>query len=136
MFSVIIIYHLNITSIHDKQPEAGVLADIDKAEFSRVIENLIVNAVKHNDYGIKILSKLKSTNGKIKIIIADSGTPISKEDIDRVFEPFHSSDDSRITKNGSGLGLAIAKRIVELHHGKIFINDNIVGYTKAFVIEL
>jgi len=43
---------------------------------------------------------------------------------------------SRNSKEVSGLGLAITKKIVEKHGWKIFIDSNIVGYTKAFVIQL
>ncbi len=53
-----------------------------------------------------------------------------------VFAPFQCSDESRRAKDGSGLGLAIARRIAELHGGKLYIDSNIPNYTKAFVLEL
>ena len=73
---------------------------------------------------------------EITISVADTGVVIPKESYESVFEPFQCSDDSRQKKDGSGLGLAISKRIVELHNGKLYIDDSIKGYTKAFVINL
>lgn len=117
-------------------PENSVVAQVDIAEFSRVINNLITNVIRHNDLGVSLLIKLKDSDYKICIFIADTGTEISKELYESIFEPFQCSDESRRLKDGSGLGLAISKRIVELHNGKLYIDDNIKGYTKAFIIEM
>lgn len=117
-------------------PEAPVTAEVDTAEFSRVINNLITNAIRHNDMGIGLLVSLKEKDNEITISVADTGVSIPKESYENIFEPFQCSDESRQKKDGSGLGLAISKRIVELHNGMLYIDDNIKGYTKAFVIKL
>lgn len=117
-------------------PDEPIIVSIDKAEFSRVVDNLISNAVKHNDDGIKMLVGGKSEGGKTKVIVADSGLEIPDGERESVFMPFQCSDTSRQAKDGSGLGLAIARRIAELHNGRLYIDDSIEGYTKAFVFEL
>ena len=117
-------------------PDDTVKAMVDTAEFSRVINNLITNALRHNDMGIGLLVSLKKKENEILISVADTGVAIPKESYENIFEPFQCSDESRQKKDGSGLGLAISKRIVELHNGKLYITDSIKGYTKAFVIKL
>ena len=117
-------------------PDDTVEAMVDTAEFSRVINNLITNALRHNDMGIGLLVSLKKKENEILISVADTGVAIPKESYENIFEPFQCSDESRQKKDGSGLGLAISKRIVELHNGKLYITDSIKGYTKAFVIKL
>lgn len=116
-------------------PVEAVEAMVDSTEFSRVINNLISNAIRHNDMGIGLLVSLKKSGDEITISVADTGTEIPKSSYESIFEPFQCSDDSRQKKDGSGLGLAISKRIVELHNGKLYIDDSIKGYTKAFVIN-
>ena len=117
-------------------PENSVVTQVDTAEFSSVINNLITNAIRHNDMGISLFVSLKEKDNAITISVADTGVAIPKASYESIFEPFQCSDESRQKKDGSGLGLAISKRIVELHNGKLYINDNIKGYTKAFVTKL
>ncbi len=117
-------------------PENPVEAKVDTTEFSRVINNLITNAIRHNDIGTGLLVRLKENDDKILITVADTGGEIPRSLYENIFEPFQCSDESRQKKDGSGLGLAISKRIVELHNGKLYIDDCIKGYTKAFVIKL
>lgn len=118
-------------------PDEKIEGAVDLVEFSRVINNIISNVIKHNQDGIKVLIAVKKDNNKkIKIIVADSGEEIPSNVRESIFEPFKCSDTSRVTKDGSGLGLAITKRIVELHKGSIYIDDRVAGYTKGFVIKL
>ena len=117
-------------------PEEKIIHSVDRTEFPRVIQNLISNAIKHNDDAIKIGIHITKENNKIKIMIADTGNEIAPEIREHLFEPFQCSDVSRVAKDGSGLGLAISERIIQLHKGKITVEHNVVGYTKAFVIVM
>lgn len=122
-------------------PDDKILVKLDTAEFPRAVNNLISNAINHNEAGIKLLISVKLLpnlhhNSKVRIMVADSGAEIAGELQSNIFEPFQCSDSSRAAKDGSGLGLAITKRIVNLHHGKIYIDNNVARYTKAFVVEL
>lgn len=116
-------------------PNEPVMCNIDPSELPRTIDNLISNAVKHNGYGIRLLIALKDDGDCTKIIVADSGCEIPDGMKKAVFEPFQCSDESRMGKDGSGLGLAIAKRIMELHGGKLYIDNSFPNYTKAFIAE-
>jgi len=116
-------------------PDYPIIREVDHLEFSRAINNLLVNAYQHNKNGCRILVRIIETGPKIKIAVADGGEAIDQELATRIFEPFICADESRNSKDGSGLGLAIAEKIVEKHHGKLFIDDGISGFTKGFVIE-
>lgn len=118
-------------------PDKSFIKNLDKVEFTRAISNLLANACRHNENGCKVLIRLQEEhNNKVKVIVADSGDPISKELESNLFEPFICADESRNSSGGNGLGLAITKKIVEKHGGHIYIDSNIDGYTKGFVIEL
>lgn len=119
-------------------PENPIKKNLDTIEFSRAISNLIINAYRHNKPESKVAIALEKDDGNndIKIIVADNGEDIDAEMKKTIFNPFICGDESRNSKEGSGLGLAITKKIVEKHGGKIYIDSNIVGYTKAFIIKL
>ena len=113
-------------------PDTKIWANIDKVEFSRALSNLIINAYRHNPENAKVMIQLENNSG-IKITIADNGEAINDYTI---FEPFVCGDKSRSTNGGSGLGLTIAKKIVELHGGRLYVDSGIRGYTKGFVVRL
>ena len=117
-------------------PDEQVLCYVDVTEFPRVIDNLISNAIKHNEDGIRLLISVKKRDEKTQIIVADSGRDIPESMRNAVFELFQCSDESRTAKDGSGLGLAIARRIANLHGGRLYIESDVENYTKAFIFEL
>lgn len=116
-------------------PEKPIKRNLDRVEFSRAISNLIVNAYRHNKIGSKVVIRLEEEDC-IKVIVADNGESIRDDMQEEIFNPFVCEDESRNSKSGSGLGLAITKKIIEKHGGKIYIDSDIDGYTKGFVIEL
>jgi len=90
-----------------------------------VFSNMLSNAIKFSPKNEKIEVALNETGGEEdawKISIADKGPGIPDEHKEAVFARFTRIKKSSV--KGSGLGLAIAKRIVELHNGKIWIEDN------------
>ncbi len=116
-------------------PGKSIKRKLDNVEFSRAISNLLVNAYRHNKSGNKVVIRLEEDEA-IKIVVADNGENINDEMKEVIFNPFISGDESRNSKGGSGLGLAITKKIVEKHGGSIFIDFEIEGYTKGFVVQL
>jgi signal transduction histidine kinase len=114
-------------------PEKPIKRNLDRVEFGRAISNLLINAYRHNKIGSKVAIRLEEEEW-IKIIVADNGEIIRTDMQEDIFNPFVCEDESRNSKGGSGLGLAITKKIVEKHGGKIYIDSNIDGYTKGFII--
>lgn len=81
------------------------------------IENLIYNSIKFTPNNGKITVEQNLENGKVNIIISDTGIGISPENLKKIFDKFIQIDD---TAPGSlGLGLSIAKEIIEIHNGEI-----------------
>lgn len=109
----------------DKQIEMNISLDeveIDADEdlLSQVWTNFIHNSIKFTPQGGSISIDLHQRDGQAEFKIIDTGIGISEEDQARVFERFFKADRARTASNGgSGLGLSIAKKIVDLHNGRI-----------------
>ncbi len=114
-------------------PEEKVPFEMDRLQLGRAVTNLLTNAVRYGKAGGRVLVRLQ----EYELTVADEGEPVDPEFAAHIFEPFARGDKARSSKGGSGLGLGIAQRIVEMHGGKLALNQNFgEGYTKAFQIRL
>lgn len=114
-------------------PEEKVPFEMDRLQFGRAITNLLTNAVRYGRAGGRVLVRLCES----ELTVADDGEPIDPDFAAHIFEPFTRGDKARSTNGGSGLGLGIAKKIVEMHGGRLLLNQRFgEGYTKAFQIRL
>jgi signal transduction histidine kinase len=96
------------------------LLEADPNRLKQVLINIVDNAVKFTPANGSITLKSKLINNKLQIIVKDTGSGISKENIDKVKNKFFKGN----TKNsGSGLGLAICEEIIKLHGGEFFIES-------------
>ena len=93
----------------------------DERKLTQVLLNLVGNAIKFTDTG-EVAIKAFAADGSFTVAVRDTGPGIAEAEQARIFEEFQQADSS-ITKKkgGTGLGLAIAKRIVELHGGRIWV---------------
>lgn len=132
------VFEQNGIEIEIEIPEEKFFTEIDKNIFNRAIKNLMQNIVDHNPTGIKVYFEIKRYNGKILLIIGDTGNKIPNNIAEDIFNPFVTSDSSRNMSNKNrGLGLTIAKKIIMLHGGRIYLsNEKFKNYTKYFTIEL
>lgn len=117
-------------------PEESIFLSIDKLQVSRVITNLINNALKHNPAGTTIYLEMQQSEKAYQILVRDNGKLIEPLVAEHIFEPFVMADASRESKGGSGLGLSIAKKIVEMHGWKIELIQDFERQEKSFVIEI
>ncbi|EKJ85807.1 PAS domain S-box protein [Leptospira meyeri serovar Hardjo str. Went 5] len=104
-----------------------------KFEFSQIITNLYVNALKYTSKG-KIGISIRETNGKIEIIVEDTGIGIDPNYKNQIFDRFFripSSDNKKI--GGTGLGLSIVKSLVDKMSGEIFV-ESTMGEGSKFTI--
>lgn len=99
-------------------------ADIegDKDLLFQAYANLLDNAIKFTSNGGQIKISIQNDGHQIKIIIEDNGIGVASHEKDKIFDRFYRADQSR-TKSGTGLGLSLVKAVIELHKGKILVED-------------
>jgi signal transduction histidine kinase len=109
----------------------------DERRISQVLLNLLGNAIKFTEEG-EVRLQVTSSDGAFLLSVSDTGPGISKEDQSTIFEEFQQADPSSTkTKGGTGLGLSIARRIVELHGGRIWVASSLgQGSTFSFALPV
>ncbi len=96
-------------------------AEIDEEQMVQAISNLIKNAVEAMTLGGKITISLEDEERELRILITDTGTGISEENLQKVFEPFFTTKG---IGKGTGLGLATAYGVIKMHKGSIRVDSN------------
>lgn len=117
-------------------PHEAQLVHMDVGLIQRVLENLLSNAIRHTPPGGTVNTVMSQIAGTTSISVSDTGRGIAPEDLPRVFDrSFRGAETSRENRTGAGLGLAIAKRIIEVHAGRISA-QNVPGAGARFTFEL
>jgi CheY-like chemotaxis protein/anti-sigma regulatory factor (Ser/Thr protein kinase) len=133
-----------ITLESDASTTERLFVKADHQRLKQVLLNLINNAIKYNRKGgsVKIESRIQNSDLRmeqpaniIRISITDTGKGITKEDIEKLFNPFERIGAERTEIEGTGLGLAISKKLIEAMGGKIGVESQ-VGIGSTFWIEL
>ncbi len=115
-------HHKGLNLSYWIDPQTPLLVQGDPTRINQILINLIGNAIKFTDRGgITIdIQPSKSDPTQIKIVVADTGIGISKDNQERIFQSFSQADTSTTRKyGGTGLGLAICQRLLELMNGKL-----------------
>lgn len=104
---------------------------LEKDLIKIIIFNLVDNAVKASREGGKVKIRTIAENGSCMLEVADEGSGISQEHLDKIFEPFYMADNARTrNNNGAGLGLSICRSIADIHHAEIEVDSELqVGTT-------
>lgn len=103
-----------------------ILADPDGLE--QILANLLDNAVRYSPEGgtVAVTVRLADDGASLRLEVADEGTGIPADDIDRVFERFYRVDTGRSRDaGGTGLGLSIVKHLVAAHDGTVGIESEL-----------
>jgi signal transduction histidine kinase len=105
------------------KPDDSLHVMANQLELTRVVDNIIRNAIKHNPPSTKVNVSVES-NGSFHIIsIADNGKGIAPEHLEKIFQPGFRVDPSE--KDGQGLGLDIAKTLIEAMGGEITVSSTL-----------
>jgi two-component system sensor histidine kinase QseC len=86
-----------------------------------LIRNLIDNAIRYTPSGGRVSIAIQAESQEVRLLVEDTGPGIPTEQISQVIQRFKRGEDVRA--EGSGLGLSIVQRIVELHHGRIELDN-------------
>jgi GAF domain-containing protein len=123
---------LRVTVPPDLPPGRG-----DSRRIAQVLLNLVGNAIKFTEAG-EVRVEVTLADDTFVVSVADTGPGISEADQAKIFEEFQQADSSSTRKKGgTGLGLAIAKRIVEMHGGRIWVESRLGrGSTFRFALPV
>ena len=103
------------------ETDGPAVAMASTTDMSRVLRNLLENAIRHSPSGESVLVAVRS-GPQIEVRVHDHGPGFPDDFRNRAFEPFSRADPARDTRTGhSGLGLAIARALVEAHGGRIWL---------------
>jgi two-component system phosphate regulon sensor histidine kinase PhoR len=108
----------------------------DARALEHVLSNLVDNAVKYCPSGSRILVRASREEGRVRLVVTDTGPGIAPEHLQRVFERFYRVDAGRSRElGGTGLGLSIVKHMVEAMRGKVAV-ESAVGRGSTFTVSL
>lgn len=121
--------------VHVELEAAPVRVEADAGLLAQVWTNLVQNAVKFTPAGGRVEVRVTAeVTGAARVQVIDTGIGISPEDLPHVFERFYRADKAR-GAGGNGLGLALARRIIELHQGRITVVSE-SGRGSTFTVDL
>jgi signal transduction histidine kinase len=110
--------------------------DGDARRIRQILINLISNAIKYTDEGDTVHVKTSQSESCIQITVRDHGPGIPEDEIQKLFQDFYRiQNHKQREKEGLGLGLALSKKLVELHHGRIWVESSSSQGT-TFIVEL
>jgi signal transduction histidine kinase len=108
--------------------------EADERRVKQILFNLLSNALKFTPAGGRVTLTAARIDDAVQISVRDTGIGIRGEDQDRIFEEFQQAGPGKAVE-GTGLGLALAKRFVEMHGGRIWL-ESVVGSGSAFMFTL
>jgi GAF domain-containing protein len=135
------------TFVRERATKHGIALDVavddrlgdivgDERKIKQILLNLLSNAVKFTPEGGRIGINARQTDGVVEISVTDTGIGISQEDQPKIFEEFRQvGSDNAHKVEGTGLGLTLAKKFVELHGGRIWVESE-VGKGSKFTFTL
>ncbi|MEW1569948.1 HAMP domain-containing sensor histidine kinase, partial [Streptomyces sp. NPDC093509] len=108
----------------------------DPVRLRQIVTNLLSNALRHTPVGGTVTLNATDGDDEVLIQVADTGTGIAPDDLDRVFDRFWRADRSRSRRTGgSGLGLAIVRQLTRAHGGTVTAHS-VLGEGTVFTLRL
>jgi DNA-binding response OmpR family regulator len=122
-----------------------IMSSFDPEKLRNILDNLMSNAVRYNKQGGSITFFISmvieqdkdfeaSESRYIKIAIRDTGVGISEKELPKIFKRYYSKSTHQ-ERHGTGIGLAFARELIELHHGRIYVESK-EGVGSTFTVLL
>jgi two-component system sensor histidine kinase KdpD len=99
------------------------VAEVDAPKVERIVENLLVNAVKHTPPDARIALRVQNRGENVLVSVDDRGPGVPEGDRDAIFEIFTRGDAVSHTP-GAGIGLSLVAQFTALHGGRVWVEDN------------
>ena len=142
--------HESLTTIRSKDMQKQVICTLeipselnaltiyaDERHLKQILFNLLSNAFKFTPYGGKVHVRLEQKDAEAIIHVSDTGIGVPAEQQEMIFSKFYQVSAGLKGKTpGTGLGLALARRLVELHHGRIWVESSGAGQGSRFSVAL
>jgi signal transduction histidine kinase len=126
---------VTVTAALDGSQACTVTADPERLQ--QIINNLVANAVKFTPPGGLVHVCVTPTNGRVEVVVRDTGRGIGPDFLPHVFDRFRQEDATSTREHGGlGLGLSIARELAQLHGGSITADSAGVGQGAAFTLTL
>jgi signal transduction histidine kinase len=100
-----------------------LVAEVDPAKVERILENLLVNAMRHTQEGTPIWLRIRREANGILLMVDDTGPGIPEGDREAIFQPFQQGSDAPAHSPGTGIGLSVVARFAEIHGGRAWVED-------------
>lgn len=116
-------------------PQHAVMAAVDEEAVTKVCSNLFNNAIKYTSTYIKVIVSENKELHYFQITVNNDGTPIPTELRQSIFEAFFQIKDAdQPINSGSGIGLTLATSLVQLHNGKLFLDEEATD--TSFIVQI
>lgn len=115
--------------------KSTAICSVDPLQIQMVFENLINNAIKYSPNGGTVTVEVALSKTNVIVRVKDQGIGIDQKDIPRLFNKFSRVENINSTASGTGLGLYWAKKLIDLHHGKISLSS-VLGQGTTFKVSL
>jgi PAS domain S-box-containing protein len=102
---------------------APLILTADPAKIERILENLLMNAVRHTTSDRTIWLRIQPADGGALISVEDEGPGVPRELREAIFEPFRQGPTASSHSPGTGIGLSLVARFAELHGGRAWVED-------------
>jgi PAS domain S-box-containing protein len=101
----------------------SVVVPIDPPKVERIVENLLVNAVKHTPVGTSVHVLVSGSDDGVLIAVEDEGGGVPQPLREKIFEEFRQGTDLPQASPGVGIGLTLVRRFAEMHHGRAWVDE-------------